>query len=366
MPELEKPALATGMRVVLSDEAVDLLRQVYDIGDWLAWERAPQGHSNHSFFVTASSGEYVLRRSTPRNRAGKPVEAIKFEVRLIEHLRERGYPAPRVVSTRSGEQYVEHGGTLYLMTGFIAGGAYDAENPAHLLAAGECFGRYHRLARTLAGPYYASPSYSRTILEPRDIGYLDNTERLLEPFLGADQRGRLRSHVSYLRGQFASIPQAISEVYPGLSRQVIHGSFGVSCLIFAGDELAGVLDYDRARLEARVTDLAIAIRSFCRAGENGDGFWAGLDPTRCRAFLAAYREVEPLSEEELEALPLIVREQHLMMKVLKRCTNFLARSPGEQREAERVQKLARRLEQEAVRLRWLEAHGEDLVAALMG
>src|SRR5215208_7605381 len=119
--------------VVLPDEAVDMLHRAYDIGDWLSWERILEGRSNHSFFVTASTGNYVLRRSNTRKNA----EAVRFEVRIIDHLRERGYPAPQIIPTRWGERYVEHDGLFYLMTAFITGSPYDPENPEHLLAAGD-------------------------------------------------------------------------------------------------------------------------------------------------------------------------------------------------------------------------------------
>ena len=75
MPAFERPFLTPTDRDVLSREAVDVLRQAYDIGDWLAWQRTPKGSSNVSFFVTASSGRYVLRRSHSR----KSVDAIRFE-----------------------------------------------------------------------------------------------------------------------------------------------------------------------------------------------------------------------------------------------------------------------------------------------
>ena len=60
MPASERPFRTPTDRDVLSSEAVDVLRQAYDIGDWLAWQRTPKSSFNVSFFVTASSGRYVL------------------------------------------------------------------------------------------------------------------------------------------------------------------------------------------------------------------------------------------------------------------------------------------------------------------
>ena len=332
MSKTAEHSMAAKQQGVLTGADVDLLRRVYDIGEWLSWDRTPTGYTNHSFFIAASSGKYVLRRSNIHWKIRKGADAMKFEVRLIDHLRERGYPAPQIIPTREGDRYFAHQGAFYLMTAFIAGDPYSEGNTAHLLAAGEALGRYHRLVRTLTGPSYASPP----ILEPQAISTLDRAEHLVAPFLSAQERKHLRKQTSYLRSQFASIPRAVAEGYPALNKRVIHGSFSETCLIFAGDALAGVLDYDRARFEALATDLAIAIRSFCHHRRGEERYWIDLDYTRCREFLAAYQEVEPLPEEELRALPLILR-QHFAIKALKRCDNFLWRSSVAPQEAARAE-----------------------------
>jgi len=357
-------ALTATKLVVLPDEAVDMLCRAYDIGDWLSWERIQGGRSNHSFFVTASSGNYVLRRSNTRKGVGKNAEAVRFEVRLIDYLRERGYPAPQIIPTRAGERYVEHDGLFYLMTAFIAGSSYDPENPEHLLAAGDGLGRYHRLVSTFSGTYYAQRSSLLTNLEPEGTGVLDEVKRLAGPFLDIEERKHLQESVSYLHNQFAGVSRALGEVYPGLSKLVIHGSFGRSTLLFVGDTLIGVVDYDRARFEVRAMDLAITIKGFCRDFKSGEDYWVGLDYARCRDLLAAYREVESLPKEELRALPLIFRGQHLE-KVQERCQNLVNKNAVVPQEAKDVRKLATKVEQEAARLRWLETQSADLLAAFV-
>jgi Ser/Thr protein kinase RdoA (MazF antagonist) len=345
---------------LLPDEVIEMLRGAYDIGDWLSWERILEGRSNHSFFVTASSGNYVLRRSNTRKNA----EAVRFEVRIIDHLRERGYPAPQIIPTRWGERYVEHHGLFYLMSAFITGSPYDPENPEHLLAAGDGLGRYHRLVSTLSGPYYAHRSSLLTNLGSDGIGVLDEVKRLAEPFLDIEERKRLQDSVSYLQNQFVGVSRAIGEVYPGLSKLVIHGSFGRSTLIFAGDTLIGVVDYDRARFEVRAMDLAVTIKGFCRDDKSGEDYWVGLDYARCRDLLAAYREVETLPKEELRALPLIFRGQHLG-KVRERCENLVNKNAVVPQEDKEVRRKVTKVEKETARLRWLETYGTDLVAAFV-
>ena len=97
---MSKSAERAKQQVVLTGADVDLLRRVYDIGEWFTWDRTPTGYTNHSFFIAASTGKYVLRRSNMHWKIRKGADAMRFEARLIEYLRERGYPAPRIIPTR--------------------------------------------------------------------------------------------------------------------------------------------------------------------------------------------------------------------------------------------------------------------------
>ena len=361
MPASERSVLTPTDRDVLSSEAVDALCHAYDIGDWLGWQRTPKGSSNVSFFVTASSGRYVLRRSNSR----KSVEAIRFEIRLIDYLRENSYPAPELVLTRQREGYVEHDGVLYLMTRFIPGSPYDPDNPSHLLASGRGLGLYHRLVKDLPGPYYCRPVSALTSLEPTGIRGSTLIERLAKHLLGPEEQKRLMDGFSYVRHQCIDVCRSMIDIGPRLNKRIIQGSFGRSALIFHGDTLSGVVDYDRATYELRSMDLAYTIKAFCRIHDrDSEDYRIGFDYACCRDFLQAYREIESLPEDELQALPLILCGQRLV-KVQNKCDNLIRKDTIVPQEAKDVRKLAIMVEREAKRLRWLESHREELLATWM-
>jgi len=112
-------------------------------------------------------------------------------------------------------------------------------------------------------------------------------------------------------------------------------------------------------------DLAYTIKAFCRVhDQDSEEYRVGLDSGRCREFVLAYQEVEPLAREEIQALPLIFRQQRLV-KVLQKCNNLLTKDAIVRQEAKDMRKLALMAEREAIRLRWLEVHSDDLRAALL-
>ena len=54
-----------------------------------------------------------------------------------------------------------------------------------------------------------------------------------------------------------------------------------------------------------------------------------------------------------------------LVKVLNKCNNFLMKDAIVPQQAKDMRKLATMAEREAIRLRWLEAHNEDLRAAFL-
>jgi homoserine kinase type II len=359
--ESRRPVQARINRDVIPHQVVDALCKIYDIGDWLDWQRTPQGSTNISFFVTASSGRYVLRCSTAR----KSLDAMRFEVQLIGYLRNRGYPAPTIIQTRRGEGYAEHNGCFYLMTAFIPGSPYDPENVSHLVAAGRGLGLYHQLVKDFPGPPYFRPSPILNSLGLTGTCSLTRVTPLADRFLGTDEQKRLNSDFSYISSQFIAVQREMAEIYPRLKKLIIHGSFGRSALIFESERLIGVVDYDRATYGMCGMDLAYTVKALCRIhDQRSEEYRIGFDYSRYRALLLAYREVEPLAREEIQALPLVFREQRLV-KVLHKCNNLLTKDAAVPQEAKDVRKLATMAAREAIRLRWLQAHSEDLRAAVL-
>jgi homoserine kinase type II len=348
-------------RSLLPAEVLDRLREIYDIGTWDVWGRTPKGGANVSFFVSASSGRHVLRCSAPQ----KSAESMAFEVELIAYLRRRGYPAPEVIPTRLGQCYAEHAGTFYLLTALIPGGPYDPQVAGHLAAAGHGLGLYHRLVREFPPPRYAEPAAPLTLLSPESRSRLAAVRALAARSLGAEERGCLSEACAYLDRQSQVLDSALIEATPVLSKLVIHGSYGKSALVFGGDTLTGVVDYDRATWGFREMDLAYSLKAFCRPQDKGhEDYWVGLDLARCCAFLAAYREAEPLGQDAVQQLPLLLRTQRLH-KILNKCKNFLAKDAVVRQEDNDVRKITKIIEHETVRLRWLERQSAQLLAALL-
>jgi Ser/Thr protein kinase RdoA (MazF antagonist) len=369
IPEIDLRDQDGSVHDQLSGSLLRSLQSAYDLGEWLEWWHIRRSGSNDSFFITTTRGEFVLRRSHER----KTEAGMEFEVKLLEHLCLRGYRAPRVISTRRGKSYVHIGGhprapgntgSYFLLMEWIPGCRYDPGNPAHLREAGRALARYHRAVGDFSARFRPEGRPVPPALEWNGPSVLSAFARIADAFLDAGGKQRLTRACSYLWSQFIRVPEALSGVQTALPQLVIQASFGPSALVYDGDAVAGVVDYDRAGYDIRALDLAYAVEAFAgiekAAAAPSD---VGFDLELCARMMAAYAELEPLHPNELEALPLVFRAQRLVT-VMSATSTFLRCHEAGGSGVRSVERIVDVAGTEAEELRWLEEHEPALRHAL--
>jgi homoserine kinase type II len=304
------------------------LADLWPLGGWQSVERIPVGKNEHVRLV-AADGVHYLRRS---HRA-KPREELVAQLELMRLLRSRGFPAPEVVPTRDGAEWAEVRGRWWVVTRGIAGTAFDDGSPAHLRALGQVLGRYHRVVADL--PAVVSEPPALTELRTR-AGRPD-----LDPAL---------------RARAVEAVDRLTALVPELPRVVVHGGARRGSLLFEGERVVGVLDFDSAHADVRVLDLAVAVHDvgkvYTRLGD--EDHKVALDLDRVAAVLDAYAAEVRATPAEAEALPLL-----LEAKRLKRALGRINRArAGEQLSDNDHAKI----HLEDNRLLWLDGHREELAA----
>ncbi len=357
MADLAQPFLTHGERKALSGEIISTLTETYNIGEWLDWKHITKGRSNASFLIMISTGQFVLRRSNPK----KDIKSLRLEIQLVNHLKNQRYPAPELIRTHRGEEHFKHQGIYYILSRFIPGHPYDPQNQNHLQAAGWGLGLYHKLVKDFSALHKFEPTPVMEALGPESVLNLLQVEHLAQPFLNTDQNNLLADASTYMRRESDYIYKRLSECYPSLRKVVIHASFGQSALIFDGDILAGVVDYDRVAYDLRIMDLGYTLKAFCGSHHRIDlSRSVRLDQSRLWDFLTAYKSVTSLSDTEIQILPLSLRAQRLL-KVLRRCASFLSKNIIQPREEKHFLKLLKMINREMIWLRWLKENNDDLL-----
>ena len=346
------PAGGTGRRPsrVLATEE---LGRLWDLGEWRDWRRTPHGRTNVSHFVTTDRGRFVVRVSNGR----KTEASMTWEVALLEHLRTRGYPAPKVVPTRGGEAWAWVGGSLCCITERIPGEFPDPENPAQRRETVRALAWFHREARHL--PEGTQPSArSRVPTLASGPALLGQAQALVAEILGPADVERFSRAREALAPAFP-VAMSVSADGAALPEMVTHGSFGYTAVLFEGARITGVLDYERAARELRALDLGYTLRALARS-RAAEGAW---DTARLSELAAAYGSLDSLTAAEVDHFPAVLSAQRLI-KVANKAANFLTKHAAVPQQEKDGRKLLETLEQEVARVAWIAAHEAEVVAAM--
>ncbi len=146
-------------------------------------------------------------------------------------------------------------GEFYEIQEFIEGAPYEHASWAHLRAAAVMLARYHTSVQGFAIQALSERGdlYSPTILTENLTSLKEAWELDQEPTLIRIVQ-QLESHASDLVVRFGE--------HEELPHLVIHGDYYGGNLLFKGDRIVGVVDYDKACWQPRIVELAEALIYF--------------------------------------------------------------------------------------------------------
>ncbi len=284
--------------LMLTQNTIQQALAHYELGALHSMRPATHGLVNETAFIETNLGRFVVRRN--QRRLGQA--SLDLRQRVLSFLRTRGFPAPRLLAARDGATAVAVGGRFFEVFTFIEGDDFNPDRAAHLSATGAILARYHEVIAAFPDPPPAQ--------EPRYVpgGLHGLTERLMQ----RDIMGDLTGLLSWYDIRAAELHHTLADsAYSALPHVLIHGDIHRDNILFRGDVVAALLDFDQVTIDARLVDLADALVGLaCGAPPEGWSPWGvysgPLDPERAQQMLGGYMAKASLSAAERTALPILV------------------------------------------------------------
>ena len=251
---------------VSADELTEWLK-AYPLGTLLELKGIASGITNTNYFVTTTTGRYVLTLFEEHTADGLP-----YFLDLMTHLAERGVPCPHPVKRNDGVQLDELNGKPAALVSCLVGRDIETPNEIHCAEVG----------RVLANMHLAGESFSGNSHDTRDSVWRQTTADKVFGLLSADDQSML----SQVMQRQASLN------LDALPQGVIHADLFRDNVLFDGEKIGGLIDFYYACRGAFLYDLAIAVNDWC---VNADG---SLDKPRVMAMLKAYHAVRALTAQE--------------------------------------------------------------------
>ena len=262
------------------DEDLQAFLEHYDLGQVTSFKGIAEGVENSNYLLRTTKGSYIMTLYEKRVRP----EDLPFFLGLLDHLAGRGIRCPTPLQGRDGEALRQLCGRPAVIVTFLDGLWPRRILPAHCQKLGHAMAKMH-----LAGADFA-------LSRKNDLS-VAGWRPLFEscaPNANQVQQGLAEE----LSEELTHLEEAWPEDLPA---GVIHADLFPDNVFFLADELSGLIDFYFACNDFFAYDLAVCLNAWCFEPDRA------FNITKARLMLQAYRRVRPISDQELEALPLLAR-----------------------------------------------------------
>jgi homoserine kinase type II len=221
----------------------------------------PKGSVNTNYHLWAGGERYFLRLNE-----GKSDADVEFEAGVLCFLEAARFPATRLILALDGSAHVRVRGRQAMLFAHCPGEelAREAVGLAHVARVGEQLGRLHDLAPGF-GAERPNP------YGPERVGpWIDE----LEPDGGGDEA--VRRALPMLHDEFTR-----AGALPPAPRGLVHGDLFIDNVLWVGDRVSALLDWEMSCTDAFAYDLAVALNAWCYTDR--------FQRDRARALLDGYR-----------------------------------------------------------------------------
>ena len=228
----------------------------------------------HIWEIEAGGRRLILKRY----HAWLDEEAVRYEHSVLNHLAERRFPVAAPLPAEDGERYTLVDGARWALFPALEGAHATGQDWMwRLTKAGATLAALHQELRDITPQGRPDPAWNMWSLERLD-GMVARWPHL--PPLAVDLVTNVRNHLAarFFDGTYASLP-----------RTIVHGEFNGANLLWRGEAVTGVLDWERAHSDTPLYDFATGIGTR----------W----PPMLRGVVATYSRSAPLTDAERTALP---------------------------------------------------------------
>jgi homoserine kinase type II len=243
-------------------------------------EGIAQGIENTNYFLTTTTGEYVLTVFEKIPRADLP-----FYLGLMDHLAQHGFRCPQPIVRDDGGFLHEVKGKPACIVTRLPGAPRMHPGDA------ECA----KVGALLASLHVTALDYDAGLANWRGQAWRESFAGTLATRVSREAAALIESENRY---------QAIHDDTV-LPKGVIHGDLFRDNILWDDAGAGGVIDFYFACDDALLYDIAITVNDWCVTPD------ATLDHARAHALLSGYDALRPLTDLERELWPVMLRRAAL-------------------------------------------------------
>jgi homoserine kinase type II len=243
------------------------------------------GIENSNFFVTTTSGEWVLTLFERLTATQLP-----YYLQLMQHLAQRGLPVPEPRADAAGQILHQVAGKPAALVTRLPGHHQLAPDLHHCAQLGSLLARMH----------LAVADFPLQQPNLRGRAWWQRMATAVRPQLTPAQQQLLDDELAFQQ-QVADSPAFLA-----LPQGAVHADLFCDNVLFDGlpghEKLTGAFDFYFAGTDSFGYDLAVCLNDWCLNADD-----ASLDEARAQALVQAYELQRPLTAAEHRLLPALLR-----------------------------------------------------------
>ena len=291
----------------LDDEQLSELARAFGLGEVTSHRAIAAGTINSNYAIETASGRYFVRVNE-----GKSEQDVAWEARLVAALAERDVVTPPPLQAIDGRPYAPLTGAIAKWVSVFAWRegrhlAASEVTPALAETFGAALAQLHVAGLALPEGWRRGSIYDHAHLVSR----FDRFAREGDPALA--------HAIAILREELAEATRQ-RHVRRAATIGMIHGDLFRDNVLWAGNTIAAILDFEQASGGSLAYDIAVCIND-----------WAWSDGPRldvAAALVAGYQRVRALTDGDRAALPVEIRAAAARFTITRITDVYLARVPN--------------------------------------
>jgi len=248
----------------------------YSIGQLIGFEGISAGIENTNYFITTSSGVFVLTIFETVS-----LYELPYFLDLMAYLAEHEFPSAHPLPDDTGRYMRQLKNKPAALVHKLSGKHIKHANLMQCGELGKALGHMHAVGQAFFGQRD----------NQRGLDWWVYTANRVMEKLTSEQQQLLQSEIAFQK------QQSLEDLPHG----VIHADLFRDNALFDGDNLTGIIDFYYACNGILLYDLAITVNDWC-VHDNGE-----LDSAQVDAIISSYQTERPLSQQEIECWPTMLR-----------------------------------------------------------
>jgi homoserine kinase type II len=308
------------------------LATTFGLGTLRSSRAITAGTINSNFAIETDTGSYFLRVNE-----GKSEADVAWESRLVGALAARGVIAPEPLPAQDGRLYAPLSAATVASDTHVGApsakwvSAFAWRSGHHLAADAVTTGHAERFGVALAALHLAGlelpVEWRRTSIY--DLAHLAARFATIERVDDPD----LAYAITILRDELAAAGAA-APIRAAATHGIIHGDLFRDNVLWDGDQISAILDFEQASGGSLAYDLAVCINDWCWSERAGDGGGPTGSPRLdlAAALISGYQRVRPLTAGDREALPCELRASAMRFTITRITDVYLAEVPNPEKD----------------------------------